>query len=130
MSKVESAQAKGRVAKAKKNKRYSRDAHSAYRVGKKKFQRLSSEGLKNKNMAWTPKVRCKEKNDVQDSVARKIIEVKKGRTEVNKQLSRRSTPAKKYLRLAHHLYSSSMPSMPFVMEFTTRYDWLPAMDLF
>ena len=63
-------------------------------------------------MAWIPKGNCRDKNNVQDSIARKIIEVKKEKTEVNKQLSRRSISAKENLRLAHHLYSSTMPSLP------------------
>ena len=49
---------------------------------------------------------------MQDFVARKTIGIKKEKNEANKQLSRRSTSAKKYLRLAHRLYSSTMPSLP------------------
>ena len=60
-------------------------------------------------MEWIPKESRKDKNDMQDFVARNTIGMKKEKSGANKQLRRRS---KKYLRLAHHLYSSTMSSMP------------------
>ena len=61
---------------------------------KRKLQRLGAEELKKRNMAWIPKESRKDKNDMQDFLARKTIGIKKEKSEANKKLSRRS---KKYL---------------------------------
>ena len=78
----------------------------------RKLQRLCAEELKKKNMSWVPKESCKDKNDMQDSIANKLTEIKKGKNETNKQVSRMFISHKKNLRLAHRSYSSTMPSMP------------------
>ncbi|XBJ04086.1 hypothetical protein VPH35_023092 [Triticum aestivum] len=79
---------------------------------KKELQNLSAQELRQKNMAWVPKRIIHNKNDVHASIATSTIKVKKEKNGSNKQLSRRCESQHQNLRLAHHPFSSTMPSMP------------------
>jgi len=72
------------------------------------LKKLGAQELEKMSMAWVPKKSNQTKNDVRAPVATSSTKVKKEKVS-HKILSRRFLSTKNDLRLAHHLYSSTMP---------------------